>query len=112
VGRSPIGRLIGSGARPPATVGAHIVRITHDPGSEGYCKDMLAVVVLVPIALMILACSLERFEALTTRVATPRAPRGTAPAPTTAVPAPHLRLVPGTDVAEPAVEAEDLRRAS
>jgi hypothetical protein len=76
--------------------------------------DMLAVVVLVPIALMILACSLERFEALTTRLPTPRAPRGAVPAPPVA-PAPHLRLVPdaGTpaDIATPATD-EDLRRAS
>jgi hypothetical protein len=73
---------------------------------------MLAVVVLVPIALMILACSLERFEALTTRVSpAPRAPRGQMPAATPAGP-PALRLVPGagTDATEPA--DEDLRRAS
>ncbi|WP_433784235.1 hypothetical protein ACQPX6_28940 [Actinomycetospora sp. CA-101289] len=75
---------------------------------------MLAVVVLVPIALMILACSLERFEALTTRVPTPRAPRGAVPAPP-AAPTPHLRLVPGAgtpaDVVAPPAD-EDLRRAS
>jgi hypothetical protein len=73
---------------------------------------MLAVVVLVPIALMILAVSLERFEAVATRVApAPRAPRGTAPTP--ADTAPPLRLVPsaGTDAAEPAAD-EYLRRAS
>ena len=91
------------------------MRITYDPGWAGYARDMLAVVVLVPIALMILACSLERFEALTTGVApAPRAPRGTAPAPTPAGTAPHLRLVPGagTDAVEPADADEDLRRAS
>jgi hypothetical protein len=72
---------------------------------------MLAVVVLVPIALMILAVSLERFEAVATRVApAPRAPRGTAPAGTPAGTAPQLRLVP--DAAEPAPAGEDLRRAS
>lgn len=89
------------------------MRITYDPGWAGYARDMLAVVVLVPIALMILACSLERFEALTTRVApAPRVPRGTAPTP--AGTAPHLRLVPGagTDAVEPAAADEDLRRAS
>ena len=74
--------------------------------------DMLAVVVLVPIALMILACSLERFEALTTRVPTPRAPRGAVPAPP-AAPAPQLRLVPDSpaDIVTPAAD-EDLRHAS
>jgi hypothetical protein len=75
---------------------------------------MLAVVVLVPIALMILAVSLERFEAVATRVApAPRAPRGTAPAPAPADTAPPLRLVPGagTDAAEPATD-EDHRRVS
>jgi hypothetical protein len=76
---------------------------------------MLAVVVLVPIALMILAVSLERFEALATRVSpAPRAPRGQVPAAPTAPPAvtaSHLRLVPGaaTDAAAPA--EDDLRRA-
>ncbi len=88
------------------------MRITYDPGRAGYARVMLAVVVLVPIALMILACSLERFEALTTRVApVPRAPRGQVPAVTTA---PPLRLVPGagTDAVEPAATDEDLRRAS
>jgi hypothetical protein len=88
------------------------VRITYDPGRAGYARVMLAVVVLVPIALMILACSLERFEALTTRVApVPRAPRGQVPAVTTA---PPLRLVPGagTDAVEPVATDEDLRRAS
>lgn len=109
--------MIGSGARPPPTVRAHIVRITYDPGWAGYALDMLAVVVLVPIALMILACSLERFEALTTRVApAPHAPRAAAPAPATApvpaVPAPLLRLVPSTDAGEPAAADQDLRRAS
>ena len=73
---------------------------------------MLVVVVLVPIALMILACSLERFEALTTRVAAPRAPRGTSPAPTAGAPASHLRLVPGTEIVELAAAGEDLRHAS
>jgi hypothetical protein len=74
---------------------------------------MLAVVVLVPIALMILACSLERFEAVATRIApAPRAPRGTAPAPGPAATAPQLRLVPDTDAVEPAPADEDLRRAS
>jgi hypothetical protein len=77
---------------------------------------MLAVVVLVPIALMILAVSLERFEAVATRVApAPRAPRGTAPTPVPipADTAPQLRLVPGTgtDAVEPAAD-EYLRRAS
>jgi hypothetical protein len=75
---------------------------------------MLAVVVLLPIALMILACSLERFEALTTRASpAPRAPRGTAPTPAPADTAPQLRLVPGagTDAVEPAAD-EYLRRAS
>jgi hypothetical protein len=75
---------------------------------------MLAVVVLVPIALMILACSLERFEALTTRVSpAPRAPRGQMPAANpAATPAapPALRLVP--DAVEPVAADEDLRRAS
>lgn len=72
-------------------------------------------VVLVPIALMILACSLERFEAVATRLApAPRAPRGTAPAPRPAATAPQLRLVPGTDtdVVERAPADEDLRHAS
>lgn len=78
---------------------------------------MLAVVVLLPIALMILACSLERFETLTTRVPAPRAPRG---ATSTTTAAPRLRLVPdiGTTVSADAAETatpagdEDLRRAS
>ncbi|PVZ11176.1 hypothetical protein [Actinomycetospora cinnamomea] len=76
---------------------------------------MLLVVVLVPIAIMILACSLERYEAHTTRVTpTPRAPRTPAPEPVPAAGS-HLRLVPGSG-AERAVAldgpTERLRTAS
>lgn len=75
--------------------------------------DMLAVVVLLPIVIMVLACALERFEAVTTRVApAPRAPR----TPTTpTAPESHLRLVPGSGSERTAsVDAptEQLRRAS
>jgi len=87
---------------------------------------MLVVVVLVPIVIMILAVSLERFEALTTRV-TP-APRAATPAsapiagpttptaaPATTTPSPaasHLRLVPGSASERAPEPAGDLRRAS
>ncbi|WP_433030894.1 hypothetical protein [Actinomycetospora sp. CA-053990] len=85
---------------------------------------MLAVVILVPIAIMVLACVLERFEARA--VPTARAPRTSraglrAPATTPATtPAPPLQLVPGAaedddrDVLpEPATTpATPLRRAS
>ena len=37
--------------------------ITHGSGGSGYTTSMLAVVILVPIAIMVLACVLERFEA-------------------------------------------------
>ena len=67
----------------------------------GYATFMLAVVVLLPIALMIGACLLERFEARATHVR----PRMRARTPVPASPAvpsapaisPALALVPGTD---------------
>ena len=52
-------------------------------------------VVLVPIVIMILACSLERFEARTTHAAPPRAPRTPRPDTAGTTPAPRLALVPG-----------------
>jgi len=74
---------------------------------------MVTVVVLVPVALMIVAVCLERFEAAATRVAP--APRVARPIAATA-PASHLRLVPHGDtvagVDEPTTPAEDLRRAA
>ncbi|GAA4736296.1 hypothetical protein [Actinomycetospora chibensis] len=80
---------------------------------------MLAVVILVPIAIMVLACVLERFEARA--VPTARATRTSrtglrSPA---AAPAAPLQLVPGTAGAEqdvlpepPATPAAPLRQAS
>ena len=98
--------------------------ITHGSGGSGYTASMLAVVILVPIAIMVLACVLERFEARA--VPTARAPRTSraglrTPATTPATaPAAPLQLVPGEvedgekDVLpEPAATpATPLRRAS
>jgi hypothetical protein len=84
---------------------------------DGYAEHMLVVVVLVPIVIMILACSLERFEALTTKVA-PAPPRTPIPEPS---PEPavttgsHLRLVPGSGPVHSAsldAPTERLQRAS
>jgi hypothetical protein len=74
--------------------------ITHGSRGPGYTASMLAVVILVPIAIMVLACVLERFEARA--VPTARAPRTSraglrAPAATPATaPATPLQLVPGS----------------
>jgi hypothetical protein len=98
--------------------------ITHGSRGPGYTASMLAVVILVPIAIMVLACVLERFEARA--VPTARAPRtsraglrtpATTPA---AAPATPLQLVPGSaeddeqDVLPepPATPSAPLRRAS
>lgn len=79
--------------------------------------DMLAVVVVVPIVIMVLACALERYEALTTRVRpAPRAPRTpTTTATETPAPAAPLRLLPGSrDERAAALDGptEQLSRAS
>ena len=94
--------------------------ITHGPGGSGYTASMLAVVILVPIAIMVLACVLERFEARA--VPTARAPRTSRASLRTPAPAPAtpLQLVPGTAEddeqgvrPEPAaIPAAPLRRAS
>ena len=97
--------------------------ITHGSGGSGYTASMLAVVILVPIAIMVLACVLERFEARA--VPTARAPRTSraglrAPATPGHRPRTPLQLVPGEvedgekDVLpEPAATpATPLRRAS
>jgi hypothetical protein len=94
--------------------------ITHGSGGSGYTASMLAVVILVPIAIMVLACVLERFEARA--VPTARAPRTSRAGLRTpaAAPAAPLQLVPGSaedgelDVLpEPAATpSAPLRRAS
>jgi hypothetical protein len=94
--------------------------ITHGSEGSGYTASMLAVVILVPIAIMVLACVLERFEARavpTARAA--RTSRAGLRTPATA-PAAPLQLVPGSaedseqDVLpEPAATpSAPLRRAS
>ena len=92
--------------------------ITHGSEGSGYTASMLAVVILVPIAIMVLACVLERFEARA--VPTARAPRTSRAGLRTPVTATPLQLVPGEvedgekDVLpEPAATpATPLRRAS
>ena len=92
--------------------------ITHGSGGSGYTTSMLAVVILVPIAIMVLACVLERFEARA--VPTARAPRTSRAGLRTPATATPLQLVPGEvedgekDVLpEPAATpATPLRRAS
>ena len=98
--------------------------ITHGSEGSGYTASMLAVVILVPIAIMVLACVLERFEARavpTARAARTSRPGLRTPASTPATaPAAPLQLVPGSaedderDVLpEPAATpAMPLRRAS
>ena len=94
--------------------------ITHGSGGPGYTTSMLAVVILVPIAIMVLACVLERFEARAVPTArAPRTSRAGLRTPATA-PAAPLQLVPGTAdddeqgvLPEPAATpAAPLRRAS
>jgi len=94
--------------------------ITHGSGRPGYTASMLAVVILVPIAIMVLACVLERFEARA--VPTARAPRTSRAGLRTPAPAPAtpLQLVPGAAeddeqgvLPEPAATpSAPLRRAS
>lgn len=74
------------------------------PRGLGYDISMLAVVVLVPIAIMVIACLLERFEAhAVVGKAAPRARRPLAIEP----PAPSLTLVPGEDEDDASRETPD-----
>jgi hypothetical protein len=94
--------------------------ITHGSGRPGYTASMLAVVILVPIAIMVLACVLERFEARAVPTArATRTSRAALRAPATG-PATPLQLVPGAAeddeqgvLPEPAATpSAPLRRAS
>jgi hypothetical protein len=81
---------------------------------------MLVLVILVPIAIMVLACSLERFEARAVPTSRPaRTSRADLRVPAT-TPAEPLRLLPGRGedkpeqprTAQPEAPAAGLRRAS
>lgn len=80
--------------------------IAHGRRASGYVKDMLAVVALLPIAIMLAACLLERFEARATEVRPPTRVRRPAPGAPHRPVAPALALVP--DAAHAPGTAADL----
>jgi hypothetical protein len=70
--------------------------ITHDPRTPGYAAPMLAVVILLPITIMLMACLLERFEAHATRMPATTPPRPAGRPRSSEPGGPALALVPGT----------------
>lgn len=73
-----MGRPTALGDRRP-TVRAHLPTTTCARTGWGYAWDMLAVVVILPIAIILVVCLLERFEAHATSVPTAVRARRRAP---------------------------------